>query len=218
MKIRLRKSTSVILCVVLLMCAVASSFAATAATTAQITYNFSGTNAAASGYAEGTITLSAPAGTYWLYWADDTKALEGYTEIAKLTVSSSAASHKMHAQTAIPADATKLIAILSTAEPANKTVQNASAVYDIPDEKLTAYKSYDKNYSFASYSDIHIDGLYSTYKYADDHWREALQTAADRKVDFIVESGDYTNNNIDSAGIQAKEWKIYQKILAESDY
>ena len=217
-KIRLKKSTAVILSVMLLVCAVVSSFAANAATTAQITYNFSGTNAAAAGYAEGTITLSAPAGTYWLYWADNVKSLDGYREIAKLTVSSSAVSHKMYAQTAIPADATKLIAISSAAEPSNKAVANASAIYDIPAAKLPVHKSSEKNYSFASYSDIHIDGLYSTYKYADDHWRNALRTAADRKVDFIVESGDYTNNNIDSAGIQAKEWKIYQKILAESDY
>ncbi|MCH5299420.1 MAG: starch-binding protein [Ruminococcus sp.] len=218
MKTRLRKSTAVILSVMLLACAVVSSFAANAAATAQITYSFSGTNAQTAGYAEGTITLSAPAGTYWLYWADNTRALEGYSEIAKLTVSSSTVSHKMYAQTAIPADATKLIAISSSSEPTARTVQNASAVYDIPSAKLPVHKSSEKNYSFASYSDIHIDGLYSTYKYADDHWREALQTAADRKVDFIVESGDYTNNNNESAGIQAKEWKIYQKILAESDY
>ncbi len=217
MKIKFKKPLSIFLIFILLVCTIFSSFAVNAETTANITYNFSGANAETAGYAEGTITLSAPAGTYWLYWADNTKALDGYSEIAKLTVSSSQ-SHKMPSQTAIPADAVKLIAIFSSAEPSNKSVGNASAVYDIPANKLPGHKSSDKKYSFASYSDIHIDGLYSTYKYADSHWRNALQTAADRQVDFIIESGDYTNNNIDSKGIQPKEWKIYQKILAESDY
>ena len=85
-KIKFKKSVAVFLSVMLLLGAIVSSFAVDAATTGQITYNFSGFGADKAGYAEGTITLSAPAGTYWLYWADNTKALDGYSEIAKLTI------------------------------------------------------------------------------------------------------------------------------------
>lgn len=182
-----------------------------------ITYTFTGNNKDDKGYAQGTISLSAPAGTYWLYWADDTKALDGYSEIAKLSVSSSA-SHTMFAQTAIPVNATKVIAINSTSEPATKTVSSAAAVYNIPATKQWGMSESSKKYSFASYSDIHIDYPGSTYAYDDEHWASALDVAAKRGVDFIVTSGDAINNNIDISGIYKKEWQKYSKILADSDY
>ena len=184
------------------------------ALTASISYNFSGSNSTDPGYAEGKITLTAPSGTYYLYWADDTKALEGYTEIAKLTVNSSA-THSMYAQTAIPANATKLIVIQSTSEPTNKTVANASAVYSIPANKRITTQ---KKYSFAVYSDIHIDSTNNAYKYCQDHWSSALKVAADRNVDFIVTAGDHAHSEGGSSSKQAKEWQIYQKLIAQSDY
>ena len=176
--------------VLLTVVIIATAFISTTmvnALTASISYNFSGSNSTDPGYAEGKITLTAPSGTYYLYWADDTKALEGYTEIAKLTVNSSA-THSMYAQTAIPANATKLIAIQSTSEPTNKTVANASAVYSIPAIKRITTQ---KKYSFAVYSDIHIDSTNNAYKYCQDHWSSALKVAADRNVDFIVTAGDH---------------------------
>lgn len=189
----------------------ASAFAAASAS-ASLSYSFTNTDR---GFAQGTITLAAPAGSYTLYWADDSSALDGYGELAKLTVGSSGkASHTMHAQTAIPADATKLIAHSGS----SKKVSDAAAVYNIPANKLLGHKSSDRRYRFASYSDVHIDGVYQTYKYADTHWRKALDTAEARGAEFIVLSGDYTNNNQDYEGISAREWRTYQKVLAESDY
>lgn len=214
----MRKIISVIISILIITSAVSLQSVNFAAASAEITYNFSGNSSSKSGYAEGTITLNAPAGTYWLYWADDTKALDGYYKIAKLNVSSLSASHKMPAQTAIPADATKLIAINSSSEPSAKTVANAYAVYNIPKNKLLGQKSADRKYRFASYSDVHIDGVYQTYKYADTHWAKALNTADARGVDFTVLSGDYVNNNIDYSGISSKEWRTYQKVLADSNY
>ncbi len=186
--------------------------------TASIEYSFTGRYSENSGFAQGTIKLTANSGTYWLYWADNTKALDGYTEIAKLTVSSGSASHYMYAQTAIPADATKLIAIQSSTEPATKTVANATAVYTIPASKRLGHTSADKKYSFASYSDIHMDSNLSAYKYCKTHFEKALQTASDRNVDFIIGSGDYAHSEGASASVQAKDWKLYQKVLAESEY
>lgn len=217
--LKLKKSLAAILCVLTLFAGVGSTRATFYADTAvSVSYSFTGTNAADAGYAQGTITLSAPAGTYWLYWADDAGALRGYGEIAKLNVSSGSQSHTMYPQTAIPADAVKLAVFSSVSEPGNKGIENAAAVYDIPESKQTSYGTADRCYRFASYSDIHIDGLYSTYKYSDDHWAEALEVAAGRDVDFIITSGDHINNNNSSSGIDAAEWKIYQKILAQSDY
>lgn len=214
----MKKVLSLLLSVLIPVSAFVMFSASSTAASAEISYTFSGNNADKAGYAEGKITLSAPAGTYWLYWADDTKALDGYYQIAKLNISGSSASHSMPQQTAIPADAEKLIAINSTSEPVSKTVSNASAVYNIPAEKLPSHKSSERKYRFASYSDVHIDGTYNTYKYADTHFSKALNTAADRNADFMVLSGDYVNNNIDYSGISKKEWRIYQKTLARSNY
>lgn len=214
----MKKIFSVILSILIITSAFAVSSVSFTAAAAEITYNFSGSNADKAGYAEGTITLTAPAGTYWLYWADDSKALDGYYKIAKLSVTGASASHKMYAQTAVPADATKLIAIKSDSEPTEKTVSSASAVYNVPSDKLLGRKSSERKYRFASYSDVHIDGVYSTYKYADVHWEKALNTADARGAEFMVLSGDYVNNNVDYSGISTKEWKIYQKILANSNY
>lgn len=181
-----------------------------------LSYTFSGSDSTRAGFAQGTITLNASAGTYYLYWADDTKALDGYDKLCSMTLSSTGSkTHTMVERSAIPADATKLIATTSATD---KTVANAAAVYTIPDNKRWKFNSGQRNYRFASYSDVHIDGTYDTYGYADEHWRDALDTAEARDADFIVLSGDYVNNNIDYSGISAYEWRTYERVLAESDY
>lgn len=193
---------------------------------ASITYNFIGDHKNDAGYAQGQITVkandSSSTGTYYLYWADDTKALEGYTYVDKLSVTTSGVSTAMFAQTAIPADATKLIGFKSSSEPSNKNVANATVVYNIPQSKRFPHKSTDKKYTFGSYSDIHIaNDSYgsSKYQYDEVHWRKALDSAAARNVDFIVTGGDNVNNqNGNSENNYVSEWKTYQKILADSDY
>lgn len=181
-----------------------------------LSYSFSGEDSSRAGYAQGTITLTAAAGTYYLYWADNTKALDGYDKLCSMTLSSAGSkTHTMVKRSAIPADATKLIATTSVAD---KTVANASAVYNIPDSKRWSHKSTERLYRFASYSDVHIDGVYKTYEYADEHWRDALDTAAARDADFIVLSGDYVNNNVDYSGISGYEWRTYERVLSESSY
>lgn len=201
---------------VLLIISICSVNIISAATTATITYSFSGKNSADRGYAQGTITLTAPSGTYWLYWADDNQALDGYSEIAKLTVPTNA-THTMPAQTAIPVEATKLIAIQSSSEPNNKNVSNAAAEYFIPAEKRLLETVATKKYSFGSYSDFHMEKSKSQYKNCEAHLKSAFDTAHSRGVDFIIGSGDYTNND-SNGSVQEDEWRMYQKILAQSDY
>lgn len=214
MKKSIKKLTAIILAV--LICAAAFMSMTVFAASNTISYTFSGSDSAKAGYAQGTITLTASAGTYYLYWADDTKALDGYDKLCSMTLSSSGSkTHTMVERSAIPADATKLIATTSTTD---KTVANASAVYTIPASKLWSHKSSQRNYRFASYSDVHIDGTYDTYGYADEHWRDALDTAAARDAEFVVLSGDYVNNNVDYSGISAYEWRTYQRVLSESNY
>ena len=81
----------------------------------EITYNFKYQNA---GYAEGRIELkagsSADYGTYYLYWANNTKALDGYAPITTVTLNTSMKYFEFDEFTAIPADATKVIAVKST--------------------------------------------------------------------------------------------------------
>ncbi len=176
----------------------------------KLSYTFSGSNASTAGYAEGTVSLTAKeAGTYYLYWADNTKGLDGYYEICKLSLSANATGKfTFDYHTAIPANATKLIATTSTT---NTTVSNADAVYDIPATKQLKYSSGELKYTFNSYSDVHIDpdGYYKNYR---AKWAQALKFATNKNTDFIVSSGDMVNFGLDS------EWEIYEEILADSDY
>lgn len=175
----------------------------------KLSYVFTGDEKDKAGFAEGKITLSGVSGgSYKLYWADDKSALDGYYEIAELK-SGESFSFKDH--NAIPADAVKVIAVSGS----DKSVKNAAAVYDIPENKRLKYKSSDANYTFMNYSDIHIDQAKNQYyKYSELHWKKALETAQKRKAEFIVTAGD----NITNAEGPGKEFNKYQEILADSPY
>ncbi len=183
-----------------------------AAAVSGIEYSFKGDEMQKAGYAEGKITLTMPDDTYYLYWADDTKALSGYYEIAEVEVKGGKGEFSFSDHNAIPAGATKLIAVKN-----KKTtdVKSADAVYDIPKSKRLKYTEKDLNYAFMNYSDIHIDQASSVYyRHSELHWKKALETAAKRKADFIVTAGD----NITNAEGPAKEFDKFQQILADSPY
>lgn len=211
------------LCMVVVLVPVDTAMAKTSTPGVTITYKFKGSDAATAGFAQGTITVkSKTGGNYYLYWANGTKALDGYYEIAQLKVKKGGSkSFTFAEQTAIPADATSIIAIKSTKEPVTKTVAKAAAVYKIPAKKQLKSKSKDALYTFNSYSDIHIDeekwgGPAAYWQYSEKNWEQALEYSVKKKVDFIVSSGDQvTNANFDNLD---KEWKAYQSILAQSDY
>lgn len=207
-----KKTVGIILATTMLCSAFAGTAFTANATGGKISYVFSGDEKDKCGYAEGKVTLQGVAdGEYSLYWADDSKALEGYYEISKLKVKGGKASFSFGDHTAIPVDAEKIIATTGD----GKKVSDAVAVYDIPDYKKPAYKSEDANYTFMNYSDIHIDkqrNLY--YTYAQMHFEKALEVAANRNVDFIVTAGD----NITNAEGPANEFDSYQQILADSPY
>lgn len=213
----------VCLCMTAAAVPVGEPLAKTTAPAVSITYKFQGNDAATAGFAQGTITVkSKTGGNYYLYWANDTKALSGYYEIAQLKVKKGKSSSFTFAeQTAIPADATKIIAVKSTKEPTDKTVKKAAAVYKIPVKKQIKVASKDALYTFNSYSDIHIDeekwgGPAAYWQYSEKNWEQALEYSVKKKVDFIVSSGDQvTNAKFDNLD---KEWKAYQSILAQSDY
>ena len=124
---------------------------------ATITYEFSGEEATKAGYAEGTVTFTAKKiGVYNLYWSNNTEALEDYYEIEEVNITeeNTEANIMFGYHTAIPAGATKIIAVEKEKE---ATVDNAVAVFDIPVEKQLTYHKEDAIYTFNSYSDIHID-------------------------------------------------------------
>ncbi len=178
----------------------------------EIQYEFSGEDAATPGYAQGKVTFTAQsAGTYYLYWADDTKALDGYYEIADLEVKAGESkSFTFGYHTAIPADATKIIV---TTGKSNLNVKDAAAVYDIPSSKQLTGGAGNLLYTFNSYSDVHIDTeVY--YTNCQKNWKNALKYAVDKDTDFIISAGDAVTN---AKGF-SEEWDVYEKILAESDY
>ena len=184
------------------------------AATASLSYAFSGSQATKAGYAQGTVTFTAgDSGTYRLYWADDEKALEGYSRIAKFELSSGKSdSVTFGYHTVIPAGATKIIACKDS----DTTVSQAKAVYDIPQSKQLYYGSGDLLYTFSAYSDIHLDKGSRWYKDAETHLGEGLQYAADKGSDYLVVTGDVCTN--DPTADLNKEWNTFESILAESEY
>ncbi len=175
-----------------------------------LNYEFAYKNA---GYAEGRLSLSGTSGTYILYWADDTGALEGYGGIAQITVSSGTKYFEMPANTAIPADATKVIAVKSGDE---ATVAAASSVFDIPADKQFKAKSADKQYTFEALSDIHIQHDNSYWYLSKPHFANALEVAADREVDFMTICGDMVNGY--SYSNLQNEYPQYLELIAKSNY
>ena len=220
---KMKKLISVLLSVIMVftMLTVIST-AVTSAATANISYSFKNTKV---GYAEGKITVTPTNGnygTYYLYWADNTKALDGYQPIATLSISSGSKSYTMPAYTAIPANATKVVAVKASSTPnvSSVTVSGASAVYTIPSNKKLKYTTDDMIYSFASISDPQIaNDSYGSgkYPYDETHLAAAFETLADRKVDFSVVSGDVVNDQNGNQTYDA-EYKVYERILADSSY
>lgn len=188
-----------------------------------LSYEFTGADAGKAGYAEGTISLSsATDAAYHLYWSNNTGALSGYYPIATLEVGAGKTeTFSFGYHTAIPADATKVIAV-NTSVTDYPSVAAAAAVFDIPANKRLGYSSKDALYTFNSFSDIHIDeehfGDTPAYwwEYSEAHWVQALNYATNLNVDFIVSSGDQVTNA--KLATLDKEWKAYQLILSQSDY
>lgn len=212
----MKKLLSLILVAVMLLSTVPF---VVSAQTDTLTYTFSGTNADDAGYAEGTITFTAENdGTYYLYWADDTKALPKFFEIASFTLSKGeSGSFKFGPQVAIPADAQCVIA--STEDSCDTaTVASAVAKFDIPDAKKYVESSDERQYRYAALSDIHIDVQHGTsagyYEYSVAHFENTLKQCVDREVDFIISAGDQVTNAYGAT----LEWLTYQQIIADSDY
>ena len=216
-----RKITAILSALLVAILACSVFVTTTTAATASISYSFANKDR---GFAEGTISLSGGSGSISLYWADDSKALEHFDPIATFNGSG---SYTMPAYTAIPARATKIIGVSGS----NKNVSSAVAVYNIPDNKKLGKTNADLLYSFASYSDIHMEadgvkpynGYTAKYPYDEQHLKSAFNTAAARGVDFIVTTGDHVNNqrndlNSGNNNLYAYEWNRYLHILAESDY
>ena len=199
-------SVALVIAMLLSMCIV--GFTGVSAAGLNLNYEFAYKNA---GYAEGRMSLSGTSGTYILYWADDTAALKGYAGIAQITVNSGTKYFEMPANTAIPAGATKVIAVDSSK---TATVANASAVFEIPADKQ--FKGGTKQYDFMSLSDIHIE-YGSFYQFAEEHLANSLEVAAKRDVEFIATCGDNMNGN-NGTNTYLNEWYTYLKILASSNY
>lgn len=189
-----------------------------------LSYEFRGDTAAKAGYAEGLLSLSSSeADTYHLYWSNDNGALNGYYEIAALDVAAGKTGEfSFDYHTAIPVDATRVIAVKDSKNSEYPALADAAAVFDIPADKQLGVSSSDALYAFNSFSDIHIDeehfGETPAYwwEYSETHFAQALDYAVKLGVDFIVSSGDQVTNasfeNLD------KEWQAYQLILSQSDY
>lgn len=217
----MKRFIAITLAVLVVMSALVGSFVITSAASGiTLSYSFSGDESAKAGFAQGTISLkandSASAGTYYLYWADNTKALDGYRALATLTVSNgSTATFTMTDHTAIPPQATQLIATKSSTD---KSVAGAAGTYSIPASKRL--KNTSALYTFGAISDPQLaNDSYGGSSYPNDetHLKKAFETLAQRKVDFTVSSGD-TVNDQDGGKTYLAEYEAYLEILGQSSY
>ncbi|MBQ1689419.1 MAG: starch-binding protein, partial [Lachnospiraceae bacterium] len=195
----------------------------------QITYTFEGNEKDKAGYAQGTICVSATTdGCYHLFWADDTKALKDYYEINSklkdeltsrlggksfegrgfIVKSGQKATFTFDPHTAIPADATKIIAVTDTE---HTNVSDAVAVFDIPKEKQLKTASGNLLYRFNSYSDIHISSG-SWWSKSKDRCKSALDYAAAKGSTFINISGDISTTP------KEDEWKFFRDKVKNSSF
>lgn len=225
----MKKLLTVILSAVLVVMIACVAFGVvTSAADSTIAYSFA---KADKGFAQGTITVTAgpsSGGTYYLYWADDKAALQGYDPIGVISVPNSGSAYvTMPEYTAIPATATKILGYKASSAPSNLSASAASTVYTLPSDKILGKSSDDLLYSFASYSDFHIssneEGSSQSYPYDEQHLLSSFNTAAARDVDFIVTTGDHVNNQrADNKGgsnpFYPEEWNTYLKILSQSNY
>lgn len=183
--------------------------------TAKIEYAFTGEDSARAGYAEGTVSLYAPDGEYLLYWSDDSGVLDGYYPITSLSVGGGVGSYSFSERVAIPAEATRLIAV-----PQGKAAQLANAVaqFVIPAYKKFPYEAYQRQYRSEVLSDIHIDcqdgGANVYYKNASKNFALALAAADQREADFVISAGDQITN----ASGATLEWLEYQRVISESGF
>ena len=220
----MKKIIDVTLVVMMLMSVLGCSFVTSnAADGVTLSYAFPGEETSKAGFAEGAVTLSVTsssmAGNYYLYWADDTKALDGYRQIGTLTATAgTSVKYKFLDHVAIPPKATKVIAIKSNSVPTDKTVASATAVANIHSKKIN--QNTQPLYSFGAFSDPQIaNDSYGGPKYPHDetHWAKALENFDKRNVDFLVSSGDIVNDQ--NGGVTyAAEYKAYQRILANSPF
>ncbi len=214
----MKKVISVFLAMIMVVSLCVSAVVITTAESV-IEYTFCGTHKDDSGYAEGNLSFTAKtSGTYYLYWANEEKALDGFFEIKSASLSN---GEKMTVsfdkQTAIPAGAKKIIAsTVSSCE--NATVATAVGVYTLPTKKVFSHSENEKEYSFSALSDIHIDmqggGFDTHYVNSVPHFENALTKCKEHNVDFIVSAGDQITN----ASGATLEWLTYQQIIADSDY
>ncbi len=219
-----KRFLAVLLSLLMIVSLMLVGITSTSAASASISYTYAQSKA---GYAEGTITLTPTAGNYgkyYLFWADDTDALEGYRPIDVLNITSGSGTVKMPPQTVIPPDATKIIAFLSNTDISSNTtilrVSDAEAVYSIPESRQLSFNTDDALYTFGAISDPQLaNDSYGSGKYPndEDHLTDTLNSFASRRVDFIVSSGD-TVNDQNGKQTYAAEYKRYQQILAESFY
>lgn len=219
-----KRFLALLLTAVMVASVMLTGVASVSAATADISYSYAQNTA---GYAEGTITLTPSSdsyGTYYLFWADDTDALEGYKPIAVLNITSGSKTVEMPPQTVIPPDATKIVAFLSNTDISGNTtilrVSDAEAVYSIPESRQLGFKTDDALYTFGAISDPQLaNDSYGSGSYPNDeeHLTDTLNSLSGRDVDFIISSGDTVN---DQNGNQtyAAEYKRYLQILADSQY
>lgn len=189
MKSRLKPFVSIMLAVMIALSMLSvSAFTSLAAET--ISYSFSNNDA---GYADGTISLTATSGTYQLYWADNEKAIDGYDAIATLSFSSNTTKTvKMPANTAIPAGATKVIAV--------KVGEKSNTVYFINNVGWTNVYCHAYNSSNTSIRNASWPGVKMTYveKNSDGYGVYSIELSSEyNEMQFDNGSSGNKNQTVD---------------------
>ncbi len=191
-----------------------------AATTVTGTYTFSGDNAAAAGFGEGTITVTpasgaATSGYYLLYFANDSGLLSGYDEFASIPITGGTVSYTVKEGTLLPPSATKIAVFESTAKflASQPSYSQRVATVAIPSYKQLTLG--EPSFTFGAVSDVHI--MYETLGYgAKQKWVNTLNFFAAQNMDKVIVTGDMTGDEHNAP--MTEQYEEYLDLIAQSDY
>lgn len=195
-----RRIISVVVTVTMILAIALSCITVNAADGVTVKYNFSGSDSAKAGYAEGTITVfaasSANYGTYELYWADANGKLSGFRPITSLAVTSSAAqSFKMPQFTCIPNGATSVIAVKSAAQSEASSCSLRGSFNSWGEDKL--YKTSENNVFDLT---LPLDSGTHTFKIYDGSTWYGNNTTVNNSTSSITMSSSAGNCTLKATG------------------
>lgn len=186
-----------------------------------VTYTFSGVRAEKPGYACGKITVTPEAdaaaeGYYLVYYTDEKGVLAGYDELATVPITGGKVSIPVPDGLMIPLGATGIAVFESDKRFLDEppAIDTAIGVCEIPESKRLKSLG-DLQVSFGALSDTHMN--YQPYdRGAFEKLAYSLDFFAEKKMDYLVITGDATGDRGENPDLEAQYEKHLEILNASS--